>query len=88
MWRSLSPPLAHLVKSGKTGSNPVQAYLDTLSFKQVVDLKVDVDNALEECEDSSRCMAVYQGGDDLRQRVRKHCFDKDGTPLRDRKSVV
>jgi hypothetical protein len=60
----------------------VQAYLDTLSFKQVVALKVDVDNALEECEDSSRCMAVYQGGDDLRQRVRKHCFDKDGTPLR------
>jgi hypothetical protein len=72
----------HLVKSGKTGSNPVQAYLDTLSFKQVVALKVDVDNALEECEDSSRCMAVYQGGDDLRQRVRKHCFDKDGNPLR------
>jgi hypothetical protein len=72
----------HLVKSGKTGNNPVQAYLDTLTLSQVFALKEDVDNALEECEDSSRCMAVYQGGDDLRQRVRKQCFDKDGTPLR------
>ena len=27
-------------------------------------------------------MAVYQGGDDLRPRVRKQCFAKNGTPLR------
>jgi hypothetical protein len=72
----------HLVKSVKAGNNPVQAYLDTLSLKQVLALKEDVDSALEQCEDSSRCMAVYQGGDDLRQRVRKQCFAKDETPLR------
>jgi hypothetical protein len=70
------------VKSVKAGNNPVQAYLDTLSLKQVFALKEDVDGALEQCEDSSRCMAVYQGGDDLRQRVRKQCFTKDETPLR------
>jgi hypothetical protein len=72
----------HLVKSVKTSNNPVQAYLDTLSLKQVLALKEDVENALEQCEDSSRCMAVYQGGDDLRQRVSKQCFAKNGTPLR------
>ena len=27
---------AHLVKSGKTGNNPVQAYLDTLTLSQVL----------------------------------------------------
>ena len=73
---------ANLLKSAKTGNNPVQAYLDTLSLAQVFALKEDVDLALEQCEDSSRCMAVYQGGDDLRQRVRKQCFAKDGSPLR------
>jgi hypothetical protein len=30
-------------------------------------------------------MAAYQGGDDLRQRVRKQCFTKEGTPLRPHK---
>jgi hypothetical protein len=73
---------AHLLKSVKAGSNPVQAYLDSLSLAQVFALKEDVDNALEQCEDSSRCMAVYQGGDDLISRVRKQCFAKNGTPLR------
>jgi hypothetical protein len=73
------------LKSAKTGNNPVQAYLDTLSLAQVFALKEDVDHALDQCEDSSRCMAVYQGGDDLRQRVRKQCFTKEGTPLRPHK---
>jgi hypothetical protein len=45
----------------------------------------DVDSALEQCEDSSRHMAVYQGGDKLIQRVREHCFTKDGKPLRPHK---
>ncbi len=72
----------YLVKSVKVGSNPVQAYLDTLTLAQVFALKEDVDSALEQCEDSSRCMAVYQGGDDLRPRVRKQCFAKNETPLR------
>jgi hypothetical protein len=73
------------LKSAKTGNNPVQAYLDTLSLAQVFALKEDVDLALDHCEDSSRCMSVYQGGDDLRQRVRKQCFTKEGTPLRPHK---
>jgi hypothetical protein len=65
----------------------VQAYLDTLTLSQVFALKEDVDDALEKCEDSSRCMAVYQGGDDLRQRVSKQCFAKDGTPLRPHRQI-
>ena len=76
---------AHLLKSAKIGNNPVQAYLDTLSLAQVFALKEDVDQALDQCEDSSRCMAVYQGGDDLRQRVRKQCFTQEGTPRRPHK---
>jgi hypothetical protein len=76
---------AHLLKSAKIGNNPVQAYLDTLSLAQVFALKEDVDDALDQCEDSSRCMAVYQGGDDLRQRVRAQCFTEGGTPLRPHK---
>ena len=75
----------HQLKSVQAGSNPVQAYLDTLSLAQVFALKEDVDHALEQCEDSSRCMAVYQGGDDLLPRVRKQCFTKNGTPLRPHK---
>jgi hypothetical protein len=73
---------AHFMKSVKAGGNQVQAYLDTLSLRQVFALKEDVESALEQCEDSNRCMAVYQGGDDLRQRVRDQCFVKGETPLR------
>ena len=40
-----------------------------------------MDDALEQCEDSGRHMAVYQGGDQLPQRVRKQCFTKDGKPM-------
>ena len=76
---------AHLVKSVKAGSNPVHAYLDTLSLAQVFALKEDVDSVLEQCEDSSRCMSAYQGDDDLLSRVRKQCFAKNGTPLRPHK---
>ena len=73
------------MKSVKAGGNSVQTYLDTLSLSQVSALKQDVEGALEQCEDSSRCMAVYQGGDDLLPRVRKQCFAKNGTPLRPHK---
>ncbi len=40
---------------------------------------------LEQCEDSSRHMAVYQGGDNLPSRVRRQCFTKDGKPLKPHK---
>jgi hypothetical protein len=75
----------HLLKSTKAGSNLVQAYLDTLSLAQVATLSKDVDDALEQIEDSGRHMAVYQGGDNLLQRVRKQCFTKDGKPLKPHK---
>jgi hypothetical protein len=75
----------HLLKSAKAGGNPVQTYLDTLSLSQVFALKQEIEGALEQCEDSSRCMTAYQGGDDLLPRVRKHCFSKNGTPLRPHK---
>ncbi len=78
----VSSTCAHLLKSVKAGDNPVQLYLDSLSLAQVFALKEDVDGALEQCEGSSRCMAVYQGGDDLLPRVRKQCFAKNGMPLR------
>jgi hypothetical protein len=51
----------------------------------VLDLKKDVEGALEQCEDSNRYMAVYSGGDDLARRIRQQCFAKDGTPLRPHK---
>ncbi len=60
--------------------NPVQAYLDTLSLAQVQNLMENVDRALEQCEDSSRHMSAYQGGDKLFQRVREQCFTQDGKP--------
>jgi hypothetical protein len=75
----------HLLKSTKAGGNPVQTYLDTLSLSQVAALRKDVDDALEQCEDSSRHMAVYQGGDNLPSRVRRQCFAEDGKPLRPHK---
>jgi len=75
----------HLLKGTSSAGNPVQAYLDTLSRAQVKALMEDVDNALEQCEDSRRHMAVYQGGDRLIQRVREHCFTRDGRPLRPHK---
>ena len=65
---------AHLLKSPKFVGNPVQAYLDTLTFPQVIALKKDVEGALEQCEDSNRYMAVYSGGDDLARRIRQQCF--------------
>ncbi len=52
----------HLLKSTKTGGNPVQTCLDTLSLSQVMALKEEVEGALDQCEDSSRCMTAYQGG--------------------------
>ncbi len=76
---------AHLMKSPKITGNPVQAYLDTLSLAQVVALQKDVDDALEQSEDSNRHMAVYRGGDNLSPRVRMQCFTKDGKPLRPHK---
>jgi len=63
----------------------VQTYLDTLSLSQVMALKEEVESALEQCEDSSRHMATYQGGDNLLSRVRKQCFTKDGRPLKPHK---
>jgi hypothetical protein len=75
----------HLLKSSKFAGNPVKAYLDTLSLSQLIDLKKDVEAALDHCEDSNRYMAVYSGGSDLSKRIRKQCFDKDGTPLKPHK---
>jgi hypothetical protein len=51
----------------------------------VVTLQQDVDDALEQAEDSNRHMAIYRGGDNLSPRVRKQCFTKDGKPLRPHK---
>ena len=48
----------HLLKSTKAGGNPVQTYLDTLSLSQVMALKEEVESALEQCENSSRCMSA------------------------------
>ncbi len=48
-----------------SAGNLVQAYLDTLSLPAVQQLKADVDRALEKCEDSSRYMSAYRGGDKL-----------------------
>jgi hypothetical protein len=75
----------HLLKGKPGAGNPVQAYLDTLSLPEVENLKLDVDRALEQCEDSSRCMSTYRGGDKLYQRVREQCFTHGGQPLRPHK---
>jgi hypothetical protein len=75
----------HLLKSTKAGGNPVQTYLDTLSLSQVMALKQKVEDTLEQCEDSSRCMTAYQGGENLLSRVRKQCFSRNGTPLKPHK---
>jgi hypothetical protein len=75
----------HMLKSAKITGNPVQAYLNTLSLAQVVALQKEVDEALEQSEDSTRHMAVYRGGDNLASRVRMQCFTKDWTPLRPHK---
>ncbi len=75
----------HLLKSTKAGGNPVQTYLDTLSLSQVMALKQEVEDALEQCEDSSRCMTAYQGGENILSRVRKQCFSRNGTPLKPHK---
>jgi hypothetical protein len=75
----------HMMKTPKITGNPVQAYLNTLSLPQVVALQKEVDEALEQSEDSNRHMAVYRGGDDIARRVRMQCYGKDGTPLRPHK---
>ena len=75
----------HMLKSSKFVGNPVKAYLDTHSLSQLVGLKKDVEAALGHCEDSNRYMAVYRGGSDFAERIRKQCFDRDGTPLRPHK---
>ncbi len=48
----------HLLKGSKAEGNPVQAYLATLSLPRIKDLQKEVDAALEQCEDSSKHMAV------------------------------
>ncbi len=63
----------------------MQTYLDTLSLYQVMALKEEVEGALEQCEDSSRCMTAYQGGDNLLSRVRRLCFTEEGRPLKPHK---
>ena len=60
----ISASCLNFLKSSKVTGNPVQAYLDTLSFAQKTALKEDVEGALDLCEDSNRHMAVYGGGDD------------------------
>jgi hypothetical protein len=60
----------HMLKGAKAAGNPVQAYLGTLSLSRIADLQKEVDAALEQCEDSSKHMAVYSGGDDLARRIR------------------
>jgi hypothetical protein len=75
----------HLLKGNASAGNPVQAYLDTLSLPVVQKLKEDVDRALEQCEDSSRYMSAYRGGDKLYQRVREQCFTHGGQPLKPHK---
>jgi hypothetical protein len=76
----------HLLKGRKAEGNPVQAYLATLSLSRIKDLQKEVDGALEQCEDSSKHMAVYRGGEDLAQRIRAQSFSKDG-PLRPHKAT-
>ncbi len=68
----------HLLKGAKAEENPVQAYLGTLSLSRIKDLQKEVDAALEQCEDSSKHMAIYKGGEDLAQRIRAQSFSKDG----------
>jgi hypothetical protein len=68
----------HLMKGAKFEGNPVQAYLGTLFLPRILDLQREVDVALEQCEDSSKHMAVYRGGVDLAQRIRAQSFNKDG----------
>jgi hypothetical protein len=68
----------HLLKGEKAEGNPVQAYLSTLSLSRIQDLQKEVDAALEQCEDSSKHMAVYRGGEDLAQRIRAQSFGRDG----------
>ncbi len=70
----------HLLKGWKAEGNSVQAYLATLSLPRIKDLQKEVDAALEQCEDSSKHMAVYRGGEDLAQRIRAQSFSKDGPP--------
>jgi hypothetical protein len=67
----------YLLKGAKVEGNPVQAYLSTLSLSRIQDLQKEVDSALEQCEDSSKHMAVYRGGVDLAQRVREQSFSSD-----------
>jgi hypothetical protein len=77
----------HLMKGAKLEGNPVQAYLGTLSLPRILDLQREVDAALEQCEDSSKHMAVYRGGVDLAQRIRTQSFDQGRTPLRPHKAT-
>jgi hypothetical protein len=68
----------HLLKGAKVEGNPVQAYLGTLSLSRIKELQKEVDAALEQCEDSSKHMAVYKGGEDLAQRIRAQSFSREG----------
>ena len=47
-------------------------------WHRVRNLQKEVDAALEQCEDSSKRMAVYRGGEDLAQRIRAQSFSRDG----------
>jgi hypothetical protein len=73
----ISTTCMHLMKGAEVERNPVQAYLGTLSLSRLQDLQKDVDAALEQCEDSSKHMAVYRGGEDLAQRIRAQSFSRD-----------
>ena len=52
--------------------------MHTLSLPRIQDLQEEVDAALEQCEDSSKHMAVYRGGEDLAQRIRAQSFSREG----------
>ncbi len=77
----------HLLKGARVEGNPVQAYLSTLSLSRIKDLQKEVDAALEQCEDSSKYMAVYRGGDNLAQRIRAQSFGKGNGVLRPHKAT-
>jgi hypothetical protein len=70
----ISITCVHLLKGARVEGNPVQAYLGTLDLSRVKDLLKDVDDALEQCEDSNIHMSVYRGGEDLAQRIREQWF--------------
>jgi hypothetical protein len=54
--------------------NYVKAYLDGLTNTEVIALRSDTRQTLEDLEDTNRSMAVYRDVDDLLERVRTSCF--------------